>query len=229
MAGKGQLVPLSALNALFGRLDRQPRAEVRQTSCGLSLLSLQYIKPNRMQFVAWLNTGLAGRVHATRDPRQTQIGDRLGYTTHKVATRWVGMGTTAHRMLLPDAWRGVSSGSQVPPTFYMLTPPRPPVRQLSVRVLNQGKQQIFIEHWLGLLYRCSAGAECPAINPNPRFFAPFTAALRVDRGTGLPVSLVTVAQPAGHDGGRIIWLRPEVVSQATFRYGGTFSISFVEG
>jgi hypothetical protein len=225
MAGQGRVADFSELDGVFARLDGQQRLEVRETNCGLSVLSLRYLKPKRIQFVAWLNTGLGKVVHASRDPRETQIANRLGYIGHIVFAPWIGIGVTAHRMLLPDAWRGVTS---LPPTFYMLSPPTPPVEDLTLRVLSEGEQQVFVEQWRGLLYRCSPGLPCPAPIPDPSHFAPFTAVLRVDRGTGLPVSLVTMVRAHWAGPGQVAGLRTEVVSQATFLYGGSFSIGFVK-
>jgi hypothetical protein len=174
-----------------------------------------------MQMVAWLKG-------ATRDPRQTQIDGWIGYVGNHFPTRWVGMGVTAHRLLLPDAWRGVPRSGALP-TFYLVSPPQLPIRGLTVRVLNQRSQQVYIEQWRGLLNRCPARALCPAPNTDPRFFARFTAVLCTHAQNGLPVSLVTVAQAPGRDRGHFVWGHTEVVSQATFDYGGSFAIGFVKG
>lgn len=221
LEGKGRLVSPSTTKAVFGRLDRQSHVEVRETNCGSSVISLRYVRPRRMQMLAWLKG-------ASRDPRETQIGGRIGYIRNLIPTRWVGMGVTTHRLLLPDAWHDVPRVG-TPPTFYLVRPPQPAVRDLTVRVVNQQHQRVYVEHWGGLLDRCPAGAQCPAPNTDPRFFARFTAVLRTDTQSGLPVSLVTLAQPRGRARGQFLWGHAEVVSQTTFDYGGNFVIGFVKG
>ena len=236
-AGTGQRVPARVIDAVFARLNAQPRAEVRETTCGMGVVSLRYVKPRRMQTVVWVNTGLPGRPRVTRSPRETQIGNRLGYVGHTMVAPWVGMGVTAHRLLLPDAWRGMARhGASAPafyvlqpaPTFYML-PPHPSVRDLTLRRVRDGRQEVFVERWRGLLANCPLTVSCPAPLTDPRFFARYTAVLRVDAKGGLPISVTTVAQVRSHARGQFRWGRVVPVAQSMFRYGGAFSIKFVTG
>jgi hypothetical protein len=164
-----------------------------------------------------------------QDPRETQIGNRLGYIGHMVTAWWVGMGATTHRLLLPDAWGRVSAGQRREPTFYLVQPPDLPVRDLTIRAFAAGRQHGFVERWRGLLYYCPPGASCAAPNLDPRLFARYTAILRVDQSSGLPVSMTTVVQRRGRAGGRFVWGPVQPLAETTFHYGDHFSISFVKG
>jgi len=228
-AGKGQLVSTRSLNAVFRRLDAQSRVDVRQTDCEVDAVSLRYLKPQRTQFVAQLNTGDSRYWRVAWDPRQTQIGNRLGYVGQVMPAPWVGVGVTAHRMLLPDAWGDMSGSQLAAPTFYLVRPPQLPVRDLTLRTSTEGRQRTFVEQWRGLFYRCSFGASCPAPNTDPQLFARYTAVLRVDMTSGLPVSMSTVAQQRESDHGRFAYGGIQPVAQAVFHYRGDFSIGFVKG
>jgi hypothetical protein len=222
--GNAQPVPARRLDAVFRRLDRQRGVEVRQVSCGRSVELLRYSRPRRMQFVAWLNRGTPQKPSALRDPRETEIGNRMGYTGHWWHTPWTGMGVTAERMLLPATWEGMGNDTPVLTTFYLISPPTPGVLDRTIRVRRRGTGLVYVEQWRGLWFWCPPGVSCPAPDTDPGHFARFTAVLDIDSHSGLPVSLLTVARVPRRSHGRVSWTQPLPVSQVMFTYGGTIDV-----